>query len=68
MSMQQILDMFKEQYADQKFEKRESDWEISLFLFDRTTDLVTPMLTPFSYEGLLDTVYPIELNQVTVPG
>jgi len=41
---------------------------VSLFVFDRTVDLVTPMLTPFSYEGLLDSVYPIELNQITVPG
>lgn len=60
--------MVREKYADEKFEKHESEWEVSLFVFDRTSDLVTPMLTPFSYEGLLDTVYPLELNQVTVPG
>lgn len=26
------------------------------------------MLTPYTYEGLLDLFYPLELNQITVPG
>jgi hypothetical protein len=43
-------------------------YNISLILVDRSTDLVTPMLTPFTYEGMLDNFYDIHLNQILIPG
>jgi len=39
----------------------------SLVLIDREVDLVTPMLTPLTYEGLVDEFLGIESNVVDVP-
>lgn len=36
----------------------------SLFIVDRKIDLITPMLTPFTYEAILDDLYGIKQNQV----
>ena len=32
----------------------------SLFIVDRKIDLITPMLTPFTYEAILDDLYGIK--------
>jgi len=39
-----------------------------MIVLDRSLDYVTPMLTPFSYEGLLDLFFGINLNQIEIPG
>ena len=39
----------------------------NLIIFDRRVDLVSPLLTPLTYEGLLDVFYRIQNNLVTIP-
>eukprot|EP00960_Hanusia_phi_P057021 763422-Hanusia_phi.AAC.1 len=38
-----------------------------LILVDRELDLVTPMLTPLSYEGLIDDMFGIQHGFATLP-
>jgi hypothetical protein len=35
-----------------------------LIMLDRSLDYITPMVTPFSYEGLLDLFFGIKFNKV----
>lgn len=35
-----------------------------LIVLDRSLDYITPMLTPFSYEGLLDLFFGIKFNKI----
>eukprot|EP00826_Nyctotherus_ovalis_P036071 TRINITY_DN3169_c0_g1_i14.p1 TRINITY_DN3169_c0_g1~~TRINITY_DN3169_c0_g1_i14.p1 ORF type:complete len:549 (-),score=142.29 TRINITY_DN3169_c0_g1_i14:168-1814(-) len=37
-----------------------------LILLDRTTDLVTPLLTPMTYEGIIDEFYPIQAGVLRI--
>ena len=37
-------------------------------MMDRSLDYVTPMLTPFSYEGLLDVLFGINMHLIDIPG
>lgn len=53
---------------DESYEHHESNFNISLVVIDRNVDLVTPLLTPFTYEGMLDNFYEIDLNQIMIPG
>lgn len=39
----------------------------NLIFFDRRVDLVSPLVTPLTYEGLLDLFYKIQNNLVTIP-
>jgi len=39
----------------------------NLVLIDRTTDLITPMMLPATYEALLDEVFGIHFNRIEVP-
>lgn len=39
----------------------------NLILIDRTTDLITPMMIPATYEALLDEKFGIQLNRIEVP-
>ncbi|KAL9643969.1 hypothetical protein ABK040_005437 [Willaertia magna] len=39
----------------------------NLIIFDRKVDLVTPLMTPLTYEGLVDSFYRIQNNLVTIP-
>jgi len=55
-----VLNALKKKEAEgQKEERSEID---ELILLDRTTDLVTPLLTPMTYEGVIDEFYPIKLG------
>jgi hypothetical protein len=42
--------------------------ESYMIMLDRSLDYVTPMLTAFTYEGLLDLFFGIHLNQIEIPG
>lgn len=37
-------------------------------VIDRSIDYITPMMTAFSYEGLLDLFFGIKFNQIEIPG
>ncbi|CAF2742750.1 unnamed protein product [Rotaria sp. Silwood2] len=39
----------------------------NLILIDRSTDLITPMMIPATYEALLDEVFGIQFNRIEVP-
>lgn len=39
----------------------------NLILIDRTTDVITPMMIPATYEALLDEKFGIQLNRIEVP-
>ncbi|CAF0812306.1 unnamed protein product [Adineta ricciae] len=39
----------------------------NMILIDRTTDLITPMMIPATYEALLDEVFNIQFNRIEVP-
>ena len=48
-------------YSEDEFDGQEENPEISVgMVLDRKIDLVTPLLTPLTYEGLLDDVLKIE--------
>lgn len=38
----------------------------SLFIVDRKVDLITPMLTPFTYEAIIDEFFTIKQNQINL--
>lgn len=40
----------------------------SLFIIDRSIDLVSPLITQLTYEGLIDEIYSIKSNSVKLPG
>ena len=40
----------------------------ALFIIDRKADLVTPLLTQLTYEGLLDEVIGVKNSHVEIPG
>ncbi|KAJ1922315.1 Vacuolar protein-sorting-associated protein 33 [Mycoemilia scoparia] len=62
----EILDrMRRELSSTDRNDVAQSKWAISeqfdsLVIIDRATDLVTPLLTPLSYEGLIDEVFGIK--------
>lgn len=39
-----------------------------MIVLQRDLDYVTPMMTPFTYEGLLDLFFGINLNKIEIPG
>lgn len=49
-------------------EMNDAGEENYLIMLDRSLDYITPMVTPFSYEGLLDLFFGIKFNKVQIPG
>ncbi|ETO29315.1 hypothetical protein RFI_07811 [Reticulomyxa filosa] len=53
---------------DDVFSKIESKPEIAqCIIIDRTVDMITPLLSPRTYEGLLDKVFTINHSSISVP-
>mmetsp|Transcript_15301 Transcript_15301/g.18619 ORF Transcript_15301/g.18619 Transcript_15301/m.18619 type:complete len:768 (-) Transcript_15301:112-2415(-) len=50
---------------DEKIDMKDSDFQ-AMIVLDRRVDLVTPLLTPLTYEGLLDDVLKIESGIIKV--
>ena len=49
-------------------EIKEENKRSYLIMMDRELDYITPMLTPFTYEGLLDLLFGINMHLIEIPG
>ena len=45
----------------------DKDHDLAMVLLDRRLDMVTPMITPLTYEGLLDELVGIDCAHVSIP-
>jgi hypothetical protein len=63
-TVNQILTSLRKK-VEKKLSSTASDFS-SLILIDRKVDLVSPLMTPLTYEGLVDTFYGINNNVVTL--
>ena len=59
-----LLDEMKKQYGSSRFKNPQFS---DLFIIDRTVDLITPLLSQFSYGGLLDDMFDIEFGTLKLP-
>ncbi|KAM3139305.1 hypothetical protein pb186bvf_008525 [Paramecium bursaria] len=59
-----VIDILKQKPVMEEDEESNESKLYSLFIVDRKIDLITPMLTPFTYEAILDDLYGIKQNQV----
>jgi hypothetical protein len=59
-SVDDYLNSEEERPQDEEFSQPIDDNHLAMIFFDRKIDMVTPMVTPLTYEGLLDEVVGID--------
>lgn len=61
-----VIDILRIKEQEIKIDDKEGDIE-HLIVFDRSIDLVTPLLKPFTYEAMVEEVYGIVGGFIKMP-